>query len=208
MDYGHTGQINGAGTNSVDTNNFEAKNNLDLTNKDISWTGPSADRDLRSIGGSVINSRETSHHQEEDPSSPELGKIIDLAMPPGVKQDNPYETAKKADIIEASLNHNVIKTKDRLDPAGVKEVDNAIAKLNQTGDVADFYDTARNAMETNLDNSYNRKLAAWKFTPVSVKITTIIYKEGSLDNGALGGSTNYRGDIRHYRWHFWWRLHF
>ena len=170
MGNGHTGQTNsptiqdfftvGVGSNSANANNFEAENNLDLTSG--AWVGPSSDRNLRNIGNSAINSQEAPSPQGEAPSSMEFGQIIDLAMPPNLAQQDTksIKTAKPADIVEASLNTHVIKTKDRLDPAGVKEIDNAIIKLNQTGNVADFYDTARNAMEVNLDNSYNRKLAA------------------------------------------------
>lgn len=159
MDYGHTSH-NGAGTNSADTDNFGAENNQDRASKDILQANPLADRDLRNMGGSAIDSAEASSRQEESAPSPELGKIINLAMPPGAKQDNPSKTAKKADIIEFSLNYNVIKTKEHLEEAAIKEIDNSITRLKQTGNVADFYDAARNAMEANVDNSYERKLAA------------------------------------------------
>lgn len=171
MGNGYTGQTNsagvqnfftaGAGTNSVNTNNFEAENNLDLTNSNISWGNPSPERDLRNIGGRVINSHEAvMPGQNETAPSPEFGKIINLEMPPGAKLDNAPKPANQAEIIESSINKSVINTEGRLESAGVKEIDKAISKLNKTGNIADFYDTARDAMEVNLDNSYNRKLAA------------------------------------------------
>lgn len=171
MSNGYTGQTNsagvqnfftaGAGTNSVDTNNFEAENNLDLTNGNISWSSPSPEHNLRNIGGRAINSQETSlSGQGEITPSPEFGKIINLEMPPGAKLDNAPKPLDQAKIIESSINKSALNTEGRLESAGVKEIDKAISRLNRTGDIADFYDTARDAMEVNLDNSYNRKLAA------------------------------------------------
>lgn len=171
MSNGYTGQTNsagvqnfftaGAGTNSVNTNNFEAENNLDLTNGNISWDGSSPERNLRNIGGHAINSQEgILSEQHETTSSPELGKIINLEMPPGAKLDNAPKPLDQAEIIESSINKSALNTEGRLESAGVKEIDKAILKLNKTGNIADFYDTARDAMEVNLDNSYNRKLAA------------------------------------------------
>lgn len=168
MNNGHSGQANsadaqtfftvGAGTNSANTNNFEAENNLDLTNKDISWADPSVDRDLRSIGSSAINPGEISRRRGESPSSPELGKIIDFAMPPGTKAENTSKQSDYVAIVESSINKSVINTEGRLESAGVKEVDDKIIKHFGEKDLAGDYEVTRDTMEMNMDNAYSRKL--------------------------------------------------
>lgn len=169
MGNGHAGQngsasvqdflATNADANSVNTSNFETEKNLDLNSSDISWANSSPDRDLRNLGGSAMNPHESSSSLGEKLPSLD-SRIVNLEMPPGMKQAAAPNQTEIINAIETSLNSNAIKTGDRLDSAGVKEIDNAIVKLNQTGDIADFYDTARDAMEINLDNSYNRKLAA------------------------------------------------
>ena len=184
MDYGQPMQSNGvnpdlefftsgAGTNSEDENTFEAENNLDLTNAQSHW-GTSPDRNPRGIGNSAINSSheatpvprpetpkfpEAPHITSETPSStPELGQIVP-AMPPGYDYEPSDQTAANPEANQA-FDETALKTTDKLDLRAVKIVDDAIAKLNQDGNIADFYNTARGMMETHLDNSYNRKLAA------------------------------------------------
>ena len=183
MDYGQPTQPNGsaqepefftsgAGTNSENENTFEAENNLDLTNNQVSW-GTTEARDPRNLGGSAIASAEklTPATTPETPkfpeapqiptesynSTPELGQVVP-AMPPGYTAP-PTATSEQTPPTQP-FDESALKTTDKLDLRAVKIVDDAIAKLNQDGDIASFYDTARGMMETNLANSYNRKLAA------------------------------------------------
>ena len=103
------------------------------------------------------------------PNTPEnqLGQIVNLEMPPGVEMPEMPDSLEQKALAEAQilaqtipLDAEAIKTDDQLDPRAVKIVDDAIHKLDQDGNVADFYDAARDMMETNLENSYHRKLAA------------------------------------------------
>lgn len=149
MDYGNTP-------------NFELDNfNLD-TNE---WQNTTPGRDPRAIGNRIISTPENSPFQTPD----QLGEVVP-SMPPGYEQPGPAPEAapgpemppapSNAEIAVPAIDEAALKTEDRLDPRAVKVVDEAIHKLNQDGNIADFYDTARNMMETNLENSYNRKLAA------------------------------------------------
>ena len=103
-------------------------------------------RNPQTIGNKIINFPNSPNSVTE--AKEHLG-VIEPTMPPMAAEETQTQSSLKTDIIEASL-----------DSAGVKEIDKAISKLNRTGNVADFYETARDAMETNLNNSYNRKLAA------------------------------------------------
>lgn len=128
----------------------------DSPNGADSWDN-SLERDPRSIG-SAINNLRNKNEQERTPDNARLGEII-VEMPPNVSPDD-IDRVDPAKVIEASFNRTAFKTGDKLDPNGVKEIDKSIAKLEQTGDVAGFYDTAREAMEANIDNSFGRKLGA------------------------------------------------
>ena len=183
MDYGQPMQssgtnqeadffTSGAGTNSENENTFEAENNLDLTNTQSHW-GASPERNPRNLGNSAITSsgEATPVSRPEIPkfpeapraaneslnTAPELGQIVP-AMPPGYAYESPSQNTTSD--ATPGFDEAALKTADRLDSRAVKIVDDAIAKLNQDGNIADFYDTARGMMETHLDNSYNRKLAA------------------------------------------------
>ena len=152
MDYGQSGQ-NGVKTEVENTGNFEP--NVDLSNE-ISPSQP-GERESR-IGNQAMNFPETGDFQEEiAPGNPEYGQIIEMTPPPGVEisQEQP-----ETESFQDDLNKNAFKTGSKLNPAAIKEIDFAKRKLDQTGDAADFYDKARDAMESNLSNSYDRKLAA------------------------------------------------
>ena len=159
MDYGRTSQINNNGDFFAANPNasLEASQG-DRTNELLN---SAAERDQRNIGGKVMGgSHENDMSKDENTSNiPEYGKIINLNLPPNADMDE-ISKADPAKIIEASFDRTAIKTGDIISPDAIKEMDKATNKLNQTGDIADFYDTIRDAMEVNLDNSYNRKLAA------------------------------------------------
>ena len=143
------------------TPNFELDNfNLD-TNE---WQNTTPARNPRTIGNRIISTPENSPFQTPE----QLGEVVP-SMPPGYEQPGPQQPGPETPpaplgvepaIAVPAIDEAALKTDDRLDPRAVKVVDEAIHKLNQDGNIADFYDTARNMMETNLENSYNRKLAA------------------------------------------------
>ena len=49
---------------------------------------------------------------------------------------------------------------DHIAKSAIKEIQRAEDELSQTGNISNFYDRARQMMQDNLENSYNRKLAA------------------------------------------------
>lgn len=158
---------------------FEPENNLDLTNKAISWGGDSDRTEShRNIGNTAVSSAETPRNatanlNEQVGQSSELGKIIDVNPMPPVPQAEQIEQALNPDIVR--FDSKLIKTEgDHVSKATLREVDKAEVKLSQDGNIADFYTTVRNMMEANLDNSYDRKLAAWVKQSVLVFFTTII----------------------------------
>ncbi len=167
MDYGHTKKNDSdsqafftseAGINPDNSPNPEPDNNLDLS--DSNWGNNISDVDKRNIGNIAVRLGNSSAYVNDNESNQELGKVIDLEMPTNMEYDAPSYEIESERTIKESFNNDVIRTKDRLDPAGVKEMDRVISRFNQTGNVEKFYDDARAAMEANLDNSYNRKLAA------------------------------------------------
>ena len=151
----------GVGTNQEDLNNFEAENNLESGNQQADW-GITRDRDTRNIGNIAIN-------------TPELPKGIEQQMMPDGEEIPDFDVAVAE--VEPPIDANVtnineeqqkvkfdqrkIRTKDTLDAEGIGEMQNVINKLSQDGNVADFYDVARDMMETNLVNSYGEN-AMWK----------------------------------------------
>lgn len=145
---------------------------VELNTSDGPWKDTKPDVDQRGLGNKAINSSEnpseTAKTEDKntdpgailvEPEIPKLGEVIDINMPPSAKAER-QKDADPAKIIEASFDKTVIKTGEVLSPAAVKVVDKATAEFNKTGDAKKFYDTVRTAMEANLDNSYNRKLAA------------------------------------------------
>ena len=119
-------------------------------------------RDNREIGNSAITSLETVDSVENDTNK--LGEIVNLEMPPGAELEEPVSVREDGDKVTVSFNKKALKTGDLLDDAGVAEVQKAIEKLNQDGNVADFYEDVRGdegMVITNLGNSYGDN-AAWK----------------------------------------------
>lgn len=173
----------GAGTDSVNTNNFEAENNLDLTNTDISWQ-----RNPQEIGNKIINfpgnnpENPKSHHNQENFA------VIEPTMPPGANNGINKSQPDKDKIIEASFDRTSIKTTgDGLDSAGIEELEKvADKKLYKDDDAAGYVDAIRGEdgmAFVNLENSYGAnsawKKAAWQTISVPVKITTINHAKGA-----------------------------
>ena len=159
MDYGRAKQSGDsfsgaeAGIRFEDIKNIEAKNESKLKDEPESLNSSTFEENT---GHGAVKTSESIDSSEKAPLfTPELGKVVELNMPPRTSEDKEMDPNK---IIEASFDRTVIKTDDKLNSGAIKEVDAAIVKLNQTGNIADFYDTARDAMEVNLSNSYNRTL--------------------------------------------------
>ena len=86
----------------------------------------------------------------------------DPNLPPGYKDDSIRKSAQDSininpEILQ-SIDKSALKTDDVLDPRAIEAIDNLVEKMNQDGDIASFYDAARDMTEVNLENSYNRKI--------------------------------------------------
>lgn len=75
-----------------------------------------------------------------------FGQITPIGAPVAQKTEVPYNST------------NIRTTGDHLEKSSIAEVDNAVSRLSQTGNLSDFYDEIRSMTETNLNNSFNRKL--------------------------------------------------
>lgn len=171
MDYGHTPSTSDAsGTSSIskmldigERQHFEVQNpanqNLNLDN----WS-PDPKQPLKSLEQTQFNeemvglpeserapiissdSHEDAHNI--DPAKLPLGQVVPLEMPPVTP------VAPSPDV-----NFRAIRTDgDHLSKTAVTEVNQAIEKLAQTGDVSSFYDEARAMTDANLENSFDRKI--------------------------------------------------
>ncbi len=170
MDYGQNPQLAnsesnqdfftaGAGTNSESVNDFESENNLDLTNQLTDWGQTTAIAQHQSLGNRAISSSETSENNGE--SSTELGEVVNLEMPPSSRSAVQAQADLVASQSSTPFVRGNIRTTEKLESSGIKEVDHIIGKLNQDGNAASFYDLARDMMKANMENSYGEK-ATWK----------------------------------------------
>ena len=188
MDYGQNPQsVNpeseqafftaGAGVNSESANNVNPENNLDLTNQAINWNETTVAKH-QNLGNRAIfspESPESPKSLEENEKVPTgLGEVVNLEMPPSFEplaQAQPDLATPKA-----PFERKAIRTTEKLEPSGIREVDNIINKLSQDGDAATFYTSARDMMEANMENSYGDKAAwkgaAWQILSVLVFFTT------------------------------------
>ena len=173
MGNGHTGKTvtgtqdfftAGAGINSVNTNNFESENNLDLTNQFASWDNTSTDRDHRNIGNRVASSLEANHSQEEV-ASLRSGRIVNLEMPPNNSEAENKNPSKMA---EASLNPDILlnletfhEENDRISPKTLENTERAVSEFEK-GKIspADLDDARWEATKAYLKNSFGRDIAA------------------------------------------------
>ncbi len=117
------------------------------------------ERDNRNIGNKAISSNEiapdagVTKSPDMAPGTPGgLGEIVDLN--PSIMQP----AQQPAQDVSAALafNEALIRTDgDHIAKSAIKEIDNAKNELNQTGDIFNFYDKARDMGET-----YKRKLVS------------------------------------------------
>ena len=142
----------GAGTNNPEINNFESGNNLDLSNRQITWQSASPEN-RQEIGNRVISISSEQNMPPVNPENPpEFGQVIEL-FPPKTQSSESIST-----VDNNPYNKKVIKTKDKLNKEGIQEIDKVVKEFERNGNAADFYDIARDMTETHLDNSYNRIL--------------------------------------------------
>lgn len=165
----------GAGTNQDSVDNFEAENNLDIDNEQMDWDATD-DRYARNMGSIAINSPElpkslSDRAMPNGEELPKMGEIVETGLLPDEfanknTADTSAKDGEKSDSSEdlgniLPFDRKKIKTGEMLGEEGVREMQTVISKLDQDGNVADFYDVSRDMMEANLTNSYGDN-AAWK----------------------------------------------
>ncbi|MBR5046111.1 hypothetical protein IKX73_00550 [Candidatus Saccharibacteria bacterium] len=133
---------------------IESNNNANFSSDEVNWT---PERDNRSIGNKAIFSGEEVPKSDAieilPPPEPPVEDVGDPKQEPSESTELPTETPV--------FDEKLIRTDgDRIARSALVEIEKAEEKLNQTGNVSDFYEEARNMMEKNLENSYNRKLAS------------------------------------------------
>lgn len=161
MDNGQKGQnSNNNGffvptTDDVSANQgIESNGNINLSSNEVNWT---PERDNRSIGNKAIISG-------EEVPKPDAIEILPPPEPPIAEvNEQKKESPETAEVLTEIpvFDEKLIRTDgDRIARSALVEIEKAEEKLNQTGNVSDFYEEVRNMMEKNLENSYNRKLAS------------------------------------------------
>ena len=188
MDYGQTKKPSdsqsfftaGVGDLPEEQNTFESENNLNLDNSGASWA-PS--RDPRNIGSRAIFSApepvpslENEKNVSAEPGmtlveKPDLPTDIELAPPemnglPEMPNFTPAAAPTLDPVKEVPFDETAIKTEgDHVNHATLTEIDKTIAKLDHTGNAADFYaairgdDTHPGMVRNNLKNSFGRDVA-------------------------------------------------
>lgn len=157
MDYGHTNLPDNSPEFST-PDNFEANNNLDLTNPETSWDQPvSIEHNKKALGSEALA------NSLEMPPSPEqeLGKPIPYStnLDPITQPAN--DMASDAEIAQKALDikPEPIKTTEYLNDEGIKAVESLNERLMQ-GEISldDYYDFHQDITEANLQNSFDRKI--------------------------------------------------
>ncbi len=165
MDKGQPIQPAGAGMPLEDTNIFAEKYNLDTSSEGAASWENSVERNPGNTGKNVLNSFGNTDSTKEElnpsiieelPKTPE--QVQDPLMPPGAI--NPDILQPENQLPPEQFDKAAIKTEEKLSKSGIREVDEVLTKFKQDNNPSGFYDSVRNMMEANLDNSYNRKLGA------------------------------------------------
>lgn len=142
----------GIGNQSPASNDFESENNLDEENwqRSLEISTPVDLPSPEKLTAPIPIGSEAARMPQEEPK---LGEITPVATST-VTQATP-------------TNYNPLSvrtTGDHLEKTTIKEVDNVFDKLNQTGDLNNFYNEIRGTdgnpgmYEANLHNSYGRKI--------------------------------------------------
>ena len=118
------------------------------------WENPGVEHRTQDLGNRALFSPEKqsglSNNPGEERVRTELSKaqaLQDVSQSPSLDSNTSHPTTTAA-----------IKTTTTLSPDAVNAIDQAKAEFFQDGDASSFYEKARNYMEENLSNSYNREL--------------------------------------------------
>lgn len=160
----------GAGTNLENVNNLEPENNLDLSNNGAWNTSPKEDIDPRSLGRAAvmqprgISSEEHAEYADQN-YKPELGKIIELEMPPKNQEsasgNSPEIAGVSHDIIALPDLGSLKEEKGRISPKTLRDTERAVKKFEEGTISPDKLDDAIWAgKRAYLKNSFGRDIAA------------------------------------------------
>lgn len=122
---------------------------------------PETTPSLENINMTPQETRENAPY-EPTPPSESFSKGIDPLNPVPLGQVTPLYRQNDPTVTRVDYDpRNIRTTGDRLEKSTIEEVDRAIDRLDQTGDLNNFYEEIRgegSMLEANLNNSFNRKL--------------------------------------------------
>lgn len=136
--------------------NPDVAESLHSADESISW---SPQRDPHEMGNLALNARE-----DLSSTSPELGKIVNLEMPPDANM--PGENHESSPTFQAELNPDIIdfskirknSIRDTIAPENVEIVEHAIGEFKKDKITpADLVDSIQKASDSFLDVNYGRK---------------------------------------------------
>lgn len=137
---------------------YEKERNLDPAQGEQTWD-VTPERDNRALGNRIISSSENS---SENANFENLGQI--LPTEPELEIPNTL-TPPTAQAAKTAFDYQSIreeKGSDHISKNAIAEIDWLEQKLNQDGNIADFYESARDLTGAYLDNSFDRKLGETK----------------------------------------------
>ena len=167
MDYGQNTQSDSAPdffTAGAGTNTFEAENNLDLTNNQADWSSP-IERSNRDIGSKAMNTPEMPYNNPDtelaSAESNEMGKIVNLEMPPGmeIEQDAMTKSEAKTPKDDRILDISEVRgERDRISNNTLFTVQKTVSNFNR-GVIGpeELADMKTEGTEAYLFNTYKRK---------------------------------------------------
>lgn len=118
------------------------------------WMNPNAEHNTQDLGNKALFSPENQPDLATNPGE----ALVSTESYQNEPQDNANPALSRDANNNPSLNAATIKTTTTLSSDAVNAIDQAKAKFFQDGDANSFYEQARNYMEENLSNSYNREL--------------------------------------------------
>ena len=143
--------------NAPETNNPDIRESLGTDTY-------STEQSSRKFGNIAMNPSEqitpepSLENQNSENPQEQLGKIVDLET---LSKNSSPQEVKPAESL--NFDKTTIKTTKKLSEAGIKAIEKSTNQLSQTGNVYNFYEEIRGEgglVDSNLDNSYGRKLAA------------------------------------------------
>lgn len=129
------------------------------TNGEVTSWDVAPERDNRSLGNKIISTPEAT---PETPDFNQLGQILPAEPELGVPDTStlPPTPVETADFNYQSIREE--KGSDRISPHALAEIGKLEDKLSRDGNIASFYESARDLTGAYLENSFDRKLGEQK----------------------------------------------